>query len=62
MKPGDLVRIKKLLYDPELKIGQTGLIIKDLGEFDVQKWFSVLINAREHALNEGNLEVVDEIG
>jgi hypothetical protein len=62
MKKGDLVRIKKLPYDPDLEIGQTGLIIKELGEFDGQEWFSVLINARTIALYEGKMEVVDEEG
>ena len=61
MKPGDLVRVTKIRFpvdDPPV----IGIITNKLGKFGVDTWFNVMIEGRIEAINEGEIEVIDEAG
>ena len=64
MKPGDLVRVGRGRHwpaDAPPVIG-IGIITKELGKFGVDMWFNVLLDGKIEAVNEGEIEVIDETG
>lgn len=61
MKPGDLVRVTRIRF-PVDGPPDIGIIIKELGKFGVDTWFNVMIEGKIEAVNEGEIEVIDEAG
>ena len=61
MKPGDLVRVTSIRW-PEDALPVIGIITKELGKFGVDMWFNVLLDGKIEAVNEGEIEVIDETG
>ena len=61
MKPGDLVRVTSEDW-PEDAPPVIGIITKELGKFGVDTWFNVLLDGKIEAVNEGEIEVIDEAG
>ena len=63
MKQGDLVRITTL-YEGTSEIQRIviGIITKELGKFGVEMWFNVLLDGKIEAVNEVEIEVIDETG
>ena len=63
MKQGDLVRITTL-YEGTSEIQRIviGIITKELGKFGADTWFNVLLDGKIEAVNEGEIEVIDETG
>lgn len=61
MNPGDLVRVTKIRW-PEDAPPDIGIIIKELGKFGVDSWFNVMIEGKIEAVNEGEIEVINETG
>ena len=61
MKPGDLVHVTRIRFpvdDPPV----IGIITNKLGKFGVDTWFNVMIEGKIEAINEGEIEVIDEAG
>ena len=61
MKQGDLVRVTSIRW-PEDAPPVIGIITKELGKFGVDTWFNVLLDGKIEAVNEGEIEVLDESG
>ena len=61
MKPGDLVRVTRIRFPVDAP-PVIGIIIKKLGKFGVDSWFNVMIEGKIEAINEGEIEVIDEAG
>lgn len=61
MKSGDLVRVTKIRW-PEDAPPVIGIITNKLGKFGVDTWFNVIIEGKIEAINEGEIEVIDEAG
>ena len=61
MNPGDLVRVTRIRW-PEDAPPVTGIITNKLGKFGVDTWFNVLLDGKIEAVNEGEIEVIDEGG
>jgi hypothetical protein len=59
MNPGDLVRVTRIRW-PEDAPPVIGIITNKLGKFGVDTWFNVLIEGRIEAINEGEIEVLDD--
>ena len=59
MKSGDLVRVTKIRF-PVDGPPVIGIITDKLGKFGVDTWFNVLIEGRIEAINEGEIEVLDD--
>ena len=59
MKPGDLVRFTIIRW-PDASTTVIGIITKELGKFGVDTWFNVLLDGKIEAVNEGEIEVIDE--
>ena len=62
MKQGDLVRVGRGRHCPDVVPGVIGIITKELGKFGVDTWFNVLLYGKIEAVNEGEIEVIDEAG
>ena len=62
MKQGDLVLVGRGRHWPDDAPPIIGIITKELGKFGVDTWFNVLIDGKIEAVNEGEIEVVDETG
>ena len=61
MKQGDLVRVTRIRW-PEDAPPVIGIITNKLGKFGVDTWFNVLLDGKIEAVNEGEIEVIDETG
>ena len=61
MKQGDLVRVTIIRW-PDDAPPVIGIITKELGKFGVDTWFNVMIDGKIEAVNEGEIEVIDETG
>ena len=61
MKQGDLVRVTSIRW-PEDAPPVIGIITNKLGKFGVDSWFNVMIEGKIEAVNEGEIEVIDETG
>ena len=61
MKQGDLVRVTSIRW-PEDAPPVIGIITNKLGKFGVDTWFNVLLDGKIEAVNEGEIEVIDEGG
>lgn len=59
MKSGDLVRVTKIRW-PEDAPPVIGIITNKLGKFGVDTWFNVMIEGKIEAINEGEIEVLDD--
>lgn len=59
MKSGDLVRVTRIRF-PVDGPPIIGIITDKLGKFGVDTWFNVLIEGRIEAINEGEIEVLDD--
>ena len=61
MKQGDLVRVTSIRW-PDDAPPVIGIITNKLGKFGVDTWFNVLLDGKIEAVNEGEIEVIDEGG
>ena len=61
MKSGDLVRVTRIRFPVDAP-PVIGIIIKELGKFGVDTWFNVMIEGKIEAVNEGEIEVINESG
>ena len=61
MKQGDLVRVTRIRFPVDAP-PVIGIITKELGKFGVDTWFNVLLDGKIEAVNEGEIEVIDEGG
>ena len=61
MKQGDLVRVTSIRW-PEDAPPVIGIITNKLGKFGVDARFNVLLDGKIEAVNEGEIEVIDETG
>ena len=61
MNPGDLVRVTRIRFPVDAP-PVIGIITNKLGKFGVDTWFNVLLDGKIEAVNEGEIEVIDEGG
>ena len=61
MKQGDLVRVSIIRWPVDAP-PVIGIITNKLGKFGVDTWFNVLLDGKIEAVNEGEIEVIDEGG
>lgn len=59
MKPGDLVRVTRIRF-PVDGPPDIGIITNKLGKFGVDTWFNVMIEGRIEAVNEGEIELIEQ--
>ena len=59
MKSGDLVRVTRIRF-PVDGPPIIGIITDKLGKFGVDTWFNVMIEGKIEAVNEGEIEVLDD--
>ena len=59
MKQGDLVRVTRIHFPVDAP-PVIGIITNKLGKFGVDTWFNVLLDGKIEAVNEGEIEVIDE--
>jgi hypothetical protein len=63
VKPGDLVRVTCIRWRDDGSATRAlllGIITKELGKFGVDTWFNVLLDGKIEAVNEAEVEVIDE--